>query len=134
MLVNFNVQRPQQNFGMAIYSNENVNKAIKSRIKNPEETKKLNDIIEKQTLNNLADIILYTDGKNISAKVVEAKVDLDFKDLSKEFNENAIRRMFGGGVVGLIEKAADYAEKIAATIKTRKAMDIGGILNKIKKV
>ena len=134
MLVNFNVQRPQQNFGMAIYSNENVNKVIKSRIKNPEEAKKLNDIIEKQTLNNLADIILYTDGKNISAKVVEAKVDVDFKDLSKEFNENAITKMFGGGVVGLIEKAATYAEKIAATIKTRNAMDIDGILNKIKKV
>ena len=59
MQVNLNTQKNNRpNFGMAIHSNEVVNKALKARIKKPSELEKLNRIVNQQAKNDKIDINL----------------------------------------------------------------------------
>ncbi len=118
-------------FGMAIHSNENVNKLIKLRIKNNVELEKLKKIIDKQSNNKLVDITLLTDGKRICANVYTLEQNEQTHRFNKQFNENFLTKIFGG-TVGFIEKVANYADNAATKIQQRKAMDIDGVLNKMK--
>ena len=118
-------------FGMAIHSNENVNKLIKSRIKNNTELQKLKQIIDRQADNHLVDITLLTDGKSLCANVYPTKYLEETQNINKQFNENFITKIFGG-TIGFIEKAANYADKAAAKIQQRQGMNIDSILNKMK--
>ena len=132
MQVNLNCKtsnKPQ--FGMAIHSNENVNKLIKSRIKNNRGLQKLEQIIDRQADNHLVDINLLTDGKSLCANVYPTEYIEETQNLNKQFNENFITKIFGG-TVGLIEKAANYADKAAAKIQQRQGMHIDSVLNKMK--
>ncbi len=118
-------------FGMAIHSNDNVNKLIKSRIKNNKELEKLRQIINKQATNNEVDITLLTDGKNLCANVYPKEYIEENQKFCKRFSENFITKLFGG-TVGFIEKAANYADKTANKITARKEMNIDNVLNNMK--
>lgn len=132
MIVNLNCKKSNnQYFGMAIHSNDNVNRLIKSRIKNNVELEKLKKIIDKQANNKFVDITLLTDGKNLCANVYPTEQNEQTHRLNKQFNENFITKIFGG-TVGFMEKVANYADKAAAKIQQRKAMDIDSVLNKMK--
>ena len=74
MQVNFNPQQNNQQFGMAIHSNEVVNKIIKNRIKTPEQLERLSSIIDKAAENTTLDIHLYVnpDEKTIGANISSA--------------------------------------------------------------
>ncbi len=127
--LNNNVNKPQ--FGMAIKSNENVSRLLKSKIKTSAQVDKLNKIIDSQNENDFVDITLFSDGKYLSANVYPVgRAAQEFQHLGKQFTENAFTRMFGG-VVGFLKKAADYADKTASQIAKRNAMNIDQILNKM---
>ena len=95
------------------------------------ELEKLKKIIDKQANNKFVDITLLTDGKNLCANVYPTEQNEQTHRLNKQFNENFITKIFGG-TVGFMEKVANYADKAAAKIQQRKAMDIDSVLNKMK--
>ena len=106
MQVNFNPQQNNQQFGMAIHSNEVVNKIIKNRIKTPEQLERLSSIIDKAAENTTLDIHLYVnpDEKTIGANISSAS---DFGTrFHRCLSENWFSRTFGGGIVGFIEKCS----------------------------
>lgn len=127
MQVSLNNQTNTPQFGMAIKSNENVNKLIKSRLKNSEQLKMLNKIIDQQAENDIIDITLLTDGKYLTANAYPRNSMMDdYAKYSKSFSENGISQMFQG-VVGFIEKVANYADKTAAKIRKSIDMNVDGM-------
>lgn len=128
-----NSKKPQ--FGMAIHSNPVANKAIRARIKNSADLEKLKKIIDREAKNDKVDITLMVnpDCKTISANAYKSeKYFFSEKNVFKQFSENSITRMFGG-VVGFIEKVANYADKQAEKIKVNSDIDVDSVLNKITK-
>lgn len=115
MQVNFNPQQNKQNFGMAIHSNENVNKVLMSKIKSETALKELSDIVKTQALNKLVDINLLVNpgGKSISANVVSNDKKNYF---CKSYSENFLSDLTGGSL-GFIKKLAKVADKEAAKLK-----------------
>lgn len=113
--LNCNCTKPQQNFGMAIHSNNVVNDIIKSRIKNKKQLNKLEQIFDNAKKNNKVDVNLManSDGRTLSANIYSRIEDVRmFKSLS----ENIVSQMFGGGVVGFIEKCSKIADKAAVKV------------------
>ena len=126
-----NNQSSNQNFGMAIYSNANVNKVLKSRIKNAGELEHLHKIINEQAKNDRIDIQLFVqpDGKSLSANVFDAR-NVNAKSFFKQYSENVFTKLFGGPV-GFIEKLAKVADKQAE--KDRKSdLNYDDVFNKMK--
>ena len=135
MEINLNTQTPGSvNFGMAIHSNEVVNKTLRARIKKPSELEKLNKIVEQQAKNDKVDInlMIMPDGKTLSANVYSIDNDdyLGFK-FFKNYTENIFTKLFKGPV-GFIEKAAKTAEKQAAKMREIEADTYEDIFNKMK--
>lgn len=128
--LNNNVNKPQ--FGMAIKSNENVSRLLKSKIKTSAQVDKLNKIIDSQNENDFVDITLFSDGKYLSANVYPVgRAAQEFQHLGKQFSENAFTRMFGG-VVGFIKKAADYADITAGKIAKKTSLNVDRVLMKME--
>ena len=112
MKINLNTETSNsQNFGMAIHSNELVNKALKARIKTTAELDKLNKIIDKQAKNDKVDISLFVmqDGESLSGNVYARNTE---HNVFKQYTENALTKLFEGPV-GFIEKLAKVADKEA---------------------
>ena len=131
MQVNFNPQQNNQQFGMAIHSNEVVNKIIKNRIKTPEQLERLSSIIDKAAENTTLDIHLYVnpDEKTIGANISSAS---DFGTrFHRCLSENWFSRTFGGGIVGFIEKCSKIADKNAPKIKQLEDIANSYVFNKI---
>lgn len=130
MQVNFNPQQNNQNFG-AIHSNEVVNKIIKSRIKKPAQLEKLDRVISEANKNTLADVTLMAnpDGKTISANIYSTRQGIEF---FKQRSENFFSQVFGGGIVGFIEKCSKIADKGAKKIQQSEQIANSEIFNKMK--
>lgn len=111
MQVTFTPQiKNQQNFGMAIYTNNNVNELLKSRIKN---FSKLNKLIEREAHNDKFDVILHVppNEKSLSAIIVNSDANNGHLPLfCTSISENKFTKLFLGPV-GFIKKAADLARK-----------------------
>ena len=109
-----NNQISNQNFGMAILSDANVNKLLKARIKNTATLERLNNIDERQAKNDLVDIRLFVhpDGKKLTA-TTDARYE---KGLLGHYSENILTKLLYGPV-GFIEKLAKIADKEAVKIK-----------------
>lgn len=138
MKVNQNSHTQNMQFGMAIHSNANVNKILKSRIKSSAELQKLNSIIDKQAQNKIVDITLFANPDNTLSANAYTSSSLSNRNpneisvcIFKSFNENFITKMFGG-VTGFIEKVAKYADK-QAIIEERRMLDFDKVLKKITK-
>ncbi len=123
----------QPNFGMAIHSNEVVNKALKARIKKTSELEKLNKIVEQQAKNDKVDInlMIMPDGKTLTANVYSLDKDdsLTFA-FFKNYRENAFTKLFQGPV-GFIEKIAKIADKQASKIRLFEADTYEDIFRKM---
>ena len=135
MQVNLNTQKNNRpNFGMAIHSNEVVNKVLKARIKKPSELEKLNRIVNQQAKNDKIDInlMIMPDGKTLSANVysIDKEDSLSFA-FFKNYSENAFTKLFQGPV-GFIEKVAKIADKQAAKIRQLEADTYEDIFSKMK--
>ena len=103
----------QQSFGMALRSNDVVNKAIKARISKPIELEKLSALIEQASKNDVVDIQLFaSEGNKLSANVFTRNLSHD--------NPNAFTKHFSEGwfstPVKFINKVVQYAEAQAAKI------------------
>lgn len=111
-----NNQTPNQNFGMAIHSNLNVNNVLKARIKSAAALEKLNKIAERQAQNDKVDITLFLnpDGRSLSANVYDAsgKAGTFFKS----YTENPLISLFKSPV-GFINKLSNVADKQADKIR-----------------
>lgn len=118
MQINLNKQNNSPKFGMAINSSEIVDKVIKSRIKTPEQLNKLNQIMDKESQNDVIDIALFTDGKLLSANAYPRHFvnRENYPEYCKSFSENKFSKIFQG-VVGFIEKTAKFADDTAKEIK-----------------
>lgn len=130
MQVNFNPQQNQQQFGMAIHSNDIVNKIIKNRIKNPSNLERLNNVIDKAAKNDKVDLTLLAnrDGKTISANIYSTD------DTGKVFinrSENWFSKTFGGGIVGFIEKCSNIADKAALKVKQAEKISNNDVFKKM---
>ena len=133
MQVNLNNKRINTtNFGMAIHSNESVNKALKARIKTKPQIEKLNQLIEQANKNDKVDInlLIMPDGKTITANVYSLKNDVGY-EFFKNYTENAFTKLFKGPV-GFIEKLVTVADKKAKTIAAMEATAYDDILSKMK--
>lgn len=121
-----------QNFGMAIHSNESVNKALKARIKTKPQIEKLNQLIEQANKNDKVDInlLIMPDGKTITANVYSLKNDVGY-EFFKNYTENAFTKLFKGPV-GFIEKLVTVADKKAKNIAAMEATAYDDILSKMK--
>lgn len=121
-----------QNFGMAIHSNESVNKALKARIKTKPQIEKLNQLIEQANKNDKVDInlLIMPDGKTITANVYSLKNDVGY-EFFKNYTENAFTKLFKGPV-GFIEKLVTIADKKAKNIADMEAVAYDDILSKMK--
>ena len=121
-----------QNFGMAIHSNESVNKALKARIKTKPQIEKLNQLIEQANKNDKVDInlLIMPDGKTITANVYSLKNDVGY-EFFKNYTENAFTKLFKGPV-GFIEKLVTVADKKAKNIAAMEATAYDDILRKMK--
>lgn len=130
MLVNFNPQAGNnQNFGMAIHSNEAVDKLLMSRIKSKAVLNQLSDIVNTQADNKLVDINLFVnpDGKSLSANVVSN----DTKNfLCKSYSENFFSSLFGGPL-GFIKKLSKIAKKEADKL-AKADLNYDDVFNKMK--
>ena len=135
MQVNVNAKaQNKQNFGMAIHSNPNVNRVLKSRIKKVEDLERLNRIIGEQAKNEKIDITLLVmpDGKSLNAYVYSVKkYNTDKYEFFKNYTENIFTKLFKGPV-GFIEKLAKIADKQAGRINQIEAERYEDIFNKMK--
>lgn len=133
MQVNLNCQTPNKpNFGMAIHSSENVNKAIKSRIKTKEQFAKLDKLIDRANKNDKVDIQLFVmpDSKTLTANVYSKNSDSD-NYFFKSYTENALTKLFKGPV-GFIEKLVNVADKKAKKIEMLDSHTYNDILSKME--
>ena len=123
----------QPNFGMAIHSNEAVNKALKARIKKPSELQKLNRIIDQQAKNDKVDItlLIMQDGKSLNANIYSINDEQLGEHFFKRYTENAFTKLLQGPV-GFIEKVAKIADKQAAKMSRIKASEYDDIFSKMK--
>ncbi len=120
----------KQNFGMAIHSNEVVNKALKARIKTTAELDKLDKIINQQAKNDKIDITLFVmqDGKSLSGNVYAKDPE---NNLFKQYRENAFTKLFKGPVE-FIEKLAKVADKEANKLEKIDKIKNSSIFNKMQ--
>ena len=133
MQVNLNCQTPNKpNFGMAIHSNEDVTKALKSRIKTKEQFEKLNLLIDKAKKNNKVDIQLFVmpDCKTLTANVYSKNFDSD-NYFFRSYTENAFTKLFKGPV-GFIKKLVNVADKKAKKFEMLESNTYDDILNKME--
>ena len=134
MNIGLNTQTSNQpHFGMAIHSNEVVNKALKARIKKPSELQKLNRIIDQQAKNDKVDITLLTmeDGKTLNANVYSINDEQSGLHFFKQYTENVFTKLLQGPV-GFIEKVAKIADKQAAKMSRIEANEYDDIFSKMK--
>ena len=133
MQVNLNCQTPNKpNFRMAIHSSENVNKALKSRIKTKEQFAKLDKLIDRANKNDKVDIQLFVmpDSKTLTANVYSKNSDSD-NYFFKSYTENALTKLFKGPV-GFIEKLVNVADKKAKKIEMLDSHTYNDILSKME--
>lgn len=126
MKTNLNCNSPKPQFGMAIhYSNNSVQRVIKSRIKSLKDFDKLNDILKKQKENLKVDISLFANPKTgkLSADVYTTNYTVN--NFYKSYSENFFNRLFNSSPVKFIEKMANIADKQESKIKNEE------IINKI---
>lgn len=132
MQINLNTQTLNKpNFGMAIHSNDIVNSAIQSRIKNLKELDKLSKIIDQQAKNDKVDINLFVmpDGKSLSANVFSKDTENSY--WIRQFSENIFSKLFGGPVE-FIERLAKTADKQAAKLKKEDLVKNNEVFKKLK--
>lgn len=122
--LNCNCPKPQQSFGMAICSNENVSKVFAKRIKTAADAEKLNAIFEKQKANKKVDIVLFANQNDTLDANIFSRDDNNY--FLKSFSESRLSKLFRSPVK-FIEKLARVADKEA--IKLRKKEEIA---NKLK--
>ncbi len=117
MKANLNCNCPKTQFGMAIHTNENVQRVLKSRVKSLKDVEKLNDIFKKQKENSKIDIMLFADEKTgkLSANVYLRKPDAQ-DDFYKRYSEDFLSRLFNSSPVKFIKKLAKVADKEEAKI------------------
>lgn len=129
--LNCNCPKPQQSFGMAVHSNDAVNKIIQKRIKNSTKLEKLGQIIDNAKNNNVVDVSLFAnpDGKTICANIYSLNPNSEF---FKQINENIFTRTLGGGIVGFIDKSTKIAKKAALKILEAEKIANNDIFNKMK--
>lgn len=129
MQVNFNPQQNRQNFGMAIHSNEVVDKLLMSRIKSKAVLNQLSDIVMTQADNKLVDITLFVqpNGKSLSANVYSNDPKNSF---CKSYTENFFSNLFGGPL-GFIEKLSKIAKKEADKL-AKADLNFDDVFNKMK--
>ena len=115
--MNITSNHNQPNFGMAFHIHDGVSDIIKKRVKYPGDIRKLSEIINKQKTNDIVDIRLHTnlDNKTISAVVYDTRYSSE--SFTKHYSENIFTRMFGGGIVGFLEKLGKIADEQAVIIK-----------------
>lgn len=106
----------QQNFGMAVISNDVVNKVLRTRITRPADSQLLSEIVEQASKNDLVDIRLFTNDKGkLSANVYTRDTSLDNPNsFLKHYSEGLF-----GGPVKFIRKLVNIADKEAAEIQKR---------------
>lgn len=117
MQVNFNPQQNNQGFGMAIHSNEFVDKILKKRIKKPSEAERLYDVLHLQDFNDKVDITLFANKNNTLSANIHSKENAKIEDFfCKSYSENIFNKLFQSPV-DFIETLAHIADKKAAKIK-----------------
>ncbi len=118
MQVNLNCQTPNKpNFGMAIHSNENVNKVLKSRIKTTEHLEKLNHLIDQANKNDKVDIRLFVmpDRQSLSGNVYTVNNDNNNYFL-KSYRENWFDKL-SKNPVKFIQRLVNIADKKASKLE-----------------
>ena len=126
MKTNLNCNCPKPQFGMAIhYSNNSVQRVIKSRIKSLNDIDKLNDILKKQKENLKVDISLFANEKTGKLSADVYTTNYTMSNFYKSYSENFFNRLFNNSPVKFIEKMANIADKQESKIKNEE------ILNKI---
>lgn len=121
MQVSFNPKQNNQQFGMSMYSNEAVNKALSNRIKNTNVVERLENAFERAKENNLVDVhlLIQPDGKSISANICSRD---DIKYHFSQHSENWFTKLTKGPV-GFIEDLVVKAEKAAQKVQQKKAIE-----------
>lgn len=117
MQVNLNCNGPktQQSFGMAIHSNENVDKILIKRIKKVTDAEKLKAIFKNQESNDKVDITLLANPNDSIEANICPKAYTNDNWFCIHCSEGIINKLFKGPV-SFIEKLANIADKKAAEI------------------
>ena len=116
MKTNLNCNCPKPQFGMAIhYSNNSVQRVIKSRIKSLNDIDKLNDILKKQKENLKVDISLFANEKTGKLSADVYTTNYTMSNFYKSYSENFFSTLFRSPVK-FIEKLANVANKEEAKI------------------
>lgn len=126
MQVNLSCNCPKPQFGMAIRTNQNVNKVLSSRIKNADEVRMLQEAFELAAKNKTVDINLMVqpDGKSLTANVFSPDSPHYFSQHSENWYTKLVK-----GPVGFIEDLVFKAEKAAT--KVQEQMFIEKTINKL---
>ena len=123
MQVNLNCNSPKPQFGMAIHSNEEVNKAIARRVKNMKAAERIENAFARAKKNDLVDITLgvLSDGESIGANIFTRDLGNETSYFSQH-RENAFTKLTKG-VVGFIEGLVVRAETVAQKVKKQMAIE-----------
>lgn len=127
-----NNYKSNQNFGMAIHSNINVNQALKARVKTAEGIKRLDKAIELANRQHEVNInlLIQPDGRSISANVFTDKPDLKDQLFSRSYSENMFTKLFEGPV-GFIERVVNIADKKAKQLIQEGQLNHNNVLGKM---
>lgn len=128
-----NNYKSNQNFGMAIHSNDLVNKALKYRIKSAKDLERLDKAIELANRQNEVNInlLIQPDECSISANVYVDKLGWENELSSKSYSENMFTKVFEGPV-GFIERVVNIADKKARQlIQERQLKNHDNVLDKM---
>lgn len=110
---------------MAIhYSNNSVQRVIKSRIKSLKDNDKLNDIFKKQKENFKVDISLFANEKTGKLSADIYTTNYTMSKFYKRYSENFFSRLFNSSTVKFIKKLAKVADKEEAKILKKKKLQI----------
>lgn len=120
MQVSFNPQQNHQQFGMAMHSNEVINRAIGTRVKNIKAADRVTKAFERAKGNDVVDInlMIQPDGKSISANIFSRDGNYYFS----QHSENWFTKLFKGPE-GFIEDLVVKAEKAAQKVQKQKAIE-----------
>ncbi len=109
---------------MAIhYSNNSVQRVIKSRIKSLNDIDKLNDILKKQKENFKVDISLFANEKTGKLSADVYTTNYTMSNFYKSYSENFFSRLFNSSPVKFIEKMANIADKQESKIKSEELIN-----------
>lgn len=121
MQVSFNPQQNNQQFGMAMHSNDVVNRGISKRVKNIKAADRIAKAFERAKENDVVDInlMIQPDGKSISANICSR---YDIEHYFSQHSENWFTKLFKGPE-GFIEDLVVKAEKAAQKVQKQKAIE-----------